>query len=130
MARELAQTVVLWDDEKQKPVVLMAGSTPTKEQAEQIDNPKAWDADYESPRNSSAYVNEPEVVEAPAEDEPEPEEEPAEVPAEDEGAAEDEVGPPAKSANKDEWVAYAASKGIELEDAATKADYQDAVAAL
>lgn len=40
MGRALAVTVILQEDGL--PVVLLAGTVPTKEQAAQIDNPKAW----------------------------------------------------------------------------------------
>jgi hypothetical protein len=37
---------------------------------------------------------------------------------------------PAKNANKDTWVEYASSLGVELDEGSTKQDYIDAVDAL
>lgn len=42
MGKKLATTVVLWDAELSGPVVLLEGTVPSKEQAAQISNPKAW----------------------------------------------------------------------------------------
>lgn len=46
MAR-LAQTVILWDDEAQAPVIHEAGSEPDERAAALITNPKAWAPDEE-----------------------------------------------------------------------------------
>lgn len=47
MAR-LAQTVILWDEKAQKPIVLEAGTEPDEWAADQITNPKAWAPEGES----------------------------------------------------------------------------------
>lgn len=110
MGRALATTVILVDENGQ-PVVFNAGDEPAKKWADQIDNPKAWAGKAKkSDEDDDAADTEGDDVE--------------------DDDTEDQDGAPAKSAKVADWQAYAESKGIELDDTATKKDYQDAVAAL
>lgn len=116
--RTLRSTVVLsGENEGDPPLVLLAGTTPTSEQAKRIDNPKAWD-DYDPEKAERSPVTRPAPLVA---DESGKVTDPAEPPAGN--------SPPAESAVKAEWVKYADSIGVTVDKKKpTKKDYQDAVA--
>lgn len=114
--RTLRSTVILSGAEGDPPLVLLAGTTPTAEQAKRIDNPKAWD-DYDPDKAERSPVTRPAPLVA---DESGKVTDPSEPPAGD--------GPPAKSAVKAEWQKYADSIGVTVDKKnPTKKDYQDAV---
>lgn len=121
MGKVLGTTVVLTDEKTGAPIILDPGTKRGAKHTDRIDNPKVWVDSDELEAEAAADEAADEVAEqVVGGDEPE------EV---DEDDA-DEVKPPAKSASKEDWVEYAGTVGVELDESATKKDYQDAVAAL
>lgn len=91
-------------------------------------NVTLWDAETQSPRTLLAG-DEPSAEDAKLIDNPKAwstDDEAVAAPAE--GDVDDDR--PAQSAKKADWVEYAESLGVELDDDATKQDYIDAVDAL
>jgi hypothetical protein len=88
-----------------------------------------WDAETQSPRVLEAGT-EPSAEDAKLIDNPKAWGKSAAPADGDDGDDADDDGRPAQSAKKAEWVDYAESLGVELDDDATKQDYIDAVDAL
>lgn len=96
MSRVLASTVVLVGKDGQ-PVVLLAGTVPTKRQAAEITNPHAWaDAEVEVEVEVPAPEVEADKVAGPAEDNAD------HKPESDEAPASDDKEAPAAEEHKDE----------------------------
>lgn len=110
MGRRLAETIVLRHPSTGEPVVLEAGTIPPAWAAERISNPDVW-------------APGPDVGEEPTTGQPATNHN---DPADDEPADELTEGPPpdrpAANGPKATWVAYAESLGLDVPDAATRAD--------
>lgn len=144
MAR-LAQTVILWDEKAQKPIVLEAGSEPEKWAADQITNPKAWAPDeeptpdggdpdpagdddtapQEPPREGkgsgvNAWREYAEAIGVQFDKKAKREEIIAAVDAAN--AADDLEEPSREDADLEEWQAYAEAKGFDVPEDATVED--------
>lgn len=125
MGKVLGTTVVLTDEVTGAPIVLDPGTKRGAKHTDRIDNPKVWvdsdKLDDEEAADEAADEVAEQVVDGDEADQDEEQEDDVE---------DDATKPPAKNAKVEVWAEYAASRGVELGDDATKKDYQDAVAEL